>query len=185
MRRNRCTLLGITLIAFFLSATSAMALRCGAGAGMGGCGCCGSGLNSLSFYQIPNLTPEQSEKMAQLQKAQIEKTADLKTERAVKEIELNQILSQPQPQKDLALQLQKEISGLTSQLQQHCLTKQIEMRSILTDEQRAQLPNGPGLRAPVSSGCMKRSGPPPCQGCGPGSPRGCRGQMGGCGAGCW
>ena len=183
MKRNRGTLLGITLITFFLSATNAMALRCGAGGGMGGCGWCGSGPNSLSFYQIPNLTTEQSEKMAQLQKAQIEKTAALRTERAVKEIELNQLLSQPQPQKDLALQLQKEISSLTSQLQQHCLTKQIEMRSILTDEQRAQFPYGPGPRANASSGWMKRNGPPPCQGCGQGSPRGCRGQRGSCG--CW
>jgi Spy/CpxP family protein refolding chaperone len=185
MKKNRCALLGITLITFFLSGTSAMALRCGAGGGMGGYGCCGSGPNNRLLYQVSNLTAEQSEKMAQLQKAQIEKTAALRTELAIKEIELNQLLSQPQPQKDLALQLQKEISTLASQLQQHCLAKQIEMRSILTDEQRAQLPCGPGPCANASSGWMQGNGPPPFQGFGPGSPRGFRGQRGGRGPCCW
>lgn len=181
MNKIRSTLLGFTLITFFLSASSAMAFRCGAGGGMGGCGWCGSGPNSLSLYDVPNLTAEQSKKLAHYQKTHIEETSALRTELAVKKIELNQLLAQPQPQKDEALQLQKEVSTLASQLKQKCLSKQIEMRSTLTDEQRAQLPYGPGPRANASSGWMKRNGPPPCQGCGPGSPGGCRGQRGGCG----
>jgi len=185
MKRIRCMLIGITLITFFLSAVSALAFECGAGRGMGGCGWCGSGPNSLSLYEVPNLTAEQSEKLAQLQKAHIEETSALRSELAVKRIELNQILVQPQPQKDEALKQQKEISNLTLQLQQKCLSRNIEMRSILTDEQRAQLPFGPGLRTNASLGWMRGNGPPFGQGFGPGSPRGLRGNRGGCGPCCW
>jgi Spy/CpxP family protein refolding chaperone len=185
MKKIRCTLLGITLITFSLFAGSAMAFTCGAGGGMGGCGWCGSGPNSLSFNEVPNLTAEQSEKLAQLQKAHIEKTSSLRTELAVKKIELDQLLAQPRPQKDPALQLQQEISTLASQLHQKCLSKHIEMRSILTNEQIAQLPFRPGPRANASAGWMKGNWPPRGQGFGPGSPRGFRGQRGGCGSCCW
>lgn len=185
MKRIRCAFIGITLITFFLSAVSAMAFRCGAGGGIRGCGWCGSGPNSLSLYVIPNLTAEQSEKLAYYQKAHIEETAALRTELAIKHIELNQLLAQPQPQKDPVLQLQKEISTLTSQLQQKCLSRRLEMGSILTEEQVAQLPYGPGPRANASLGWMKGNGPPRGQGFGPGSPGGFRGQRGGCGSCCW
>jgi Spy/CpxP family protein refolding chaperone len=185
MKRIRSTLIGITLITFFLSAASAMAFRCGAGGGMGGCGWCGSGPNSLPLYEIPNLTAEQSEKLAHYQKAHIEETSALRTELAVKQIELNQLLAQPEPQKDPALQLQKEISTLTAQLQQQCLSRRLEMGSILTEEQRAQFPYGPGPCANASAGWMKGNGPPRGQGFGPGSPGGFRGQRGGCGSCCW
>jgi Spy/CpxP family protein refolding chaperone len=184
MKTIICTFIGITLITFFLSAVSAMAFRCGAGGGMGGCGWCGSGPNSLSLYEVPNLTAEQSEKLAQFQKAHIEETSALRTELAVKKIELNQLLAKPQPLKDPALQLQKEISNLKSQLQQKCLSRQIEMRSILTDEQRTQLAYGPGPRSNASSGWMRGNGAPRGQGCGPGSPGGFRSQGGGCGSCC-
>ena len=182
MKRSRCSFIGITLITFFLSAGSAMAFRCGAGGGMGGCGWCGSGPNSLSLYEVPNLTAEQSEKLAQFQKAHIEETAALRTEIAIKQIELNQLLAQPQPQKDPALQLQKEISNLSSQLQQKCLSRHLEMGSILTEEQSAQLRNGPGPRANTSPGWMRGDGPPRGQGFGPGR---FRGRGGGCGSCCW
>lgn len=185
MKRIRYTFIGITLITFFLSASSAMAFRGGAGGGMGGCGWCGSGPNSLSFYGVPNLTAEQSEKLAHFQKAHIEETSALRTELSIKRIELNQLLAQPQPQKDEALQLQKEISTLQSQLQQKCLTRQIEMGSILTDEQRARFPYGPGPRAKASFGWMKGNGHSPGQGFVPGSPRGFGGNRGGCGPCCW
>ena len=184
MKTIRCTFIGITLITFFLSAVSAMAFRCGAGGGMGGCGWCGSGPNSLSLYEVPNLTAEQSEKLAQFQKAHIEETSALRTELAVKKIELNQLLAKPQPLKDPALQLQKEISNLKSQLQQKCLSRHLEMRSILTEEQRTQLPYGPGPRLNASSGWMRGNGAPRGQGCGPGSPGGFRSQGGGCGSCC-
>ena len=182
MKRIRCTFIGITFITFFLSAVSAMAFRCGGGGGMGGCGWCGSGPNSLSLYAIPYLTAEQSEKLASYQKAHIEETSALRTELAIKHIELNQLLAQPQPQKDPALQLQKEISTLTSQLQQKCLSRRLEMGSILTEEQRAQFPYGPGPRSDASLGWMKGSGPPRGRGFGPG---GFRGQRGGSGSCCW
>ena len=184
MKRIRCTFIGITLITFFLSAASAMAFRCSAGGGMGGCGWCGNGPNSLSLYEVPNLTAEQSEKLAHYQKAHIEETSALRTDLAVKKIELNQLLAQPQPQKDPALQLQKEISNLKSQLQQKCLSRHLEMGSILTEEQRAQLPYGPGSCANASLGWMKGNGPPRGQGFGPGSPGGFRGQGRGCGSCC-
>ena len=181
MKTIRCTFIGITLITFFLSAVSAMAFRCGAGGGMGGCGWCGSGPNSLSLYEVPNLTAEQSEKLAQFQKTHIEETSALRTELAVKKIEFNQLFAKPQPLKDPAIQLQNEISTLASQLQQKCLSRHLEMRSILTEEQRTQLPYGPGPRLNASSGWMRGNGAPRGQGWGPG---GFRSQGGGCGSCC-
>lgn len=185
MKKTLSALIGITIIMLFIAAECALAFRCGGGRGVGGYGCWGSGWNRFSFEGIPNLTAEQSQKLAQLQKAHIEETSALRTALAVKALELDQFLAQPRAQKDEALKLQKEISALRAQLEQQCLTRHIELGTILTDEQRTQLPYGPGTRGRGPSGWMREPGLPPGQGYGPGGPGLYRGGWGGCGPCCW
>ena len=84
MKKITLMLLGIFLICSFFGVTSALAECCGSGRGMGGCGCGGWGPNSLVSSSVENLTPEQSEKLATLQKNHIQETAALKTDLAVK-----------------------------------------------------------------------------------------------------
>jgi Spy/CpxP family protein refolding chaperone len=181
MKKIGLVLAGAAVLIFSLSASSAVAHRYGGGRGMSGCGWCGMGPNAFSPYLIPNLTQEQSGKLANLQKKHIEETSQLRTSLAVRGIEMDQLLDQPQPNTDEVLAKQKELNSLQSQLQEKCLRRQMEMRSLLTDEQRSELTNrfdrdddqfGPGM------------GGGPRQGKGSGRGKGYGG--GGCGYGpCW
>jgi Spy/CpxP family protein refolding chaperone len=137
----------------------------------------------LSPFALPNLTQEQSGKLADLQKKHIEETSQLRTSMAVKGIELDQLLDQSQPNTETIIAKQKEISNLQSQLQEKCLRRQVEMRSLLTDEQRAELMNRFDRDDQFGPGWMG-SGGGPRQGKGSGRGRGYGG--GGCGYGpCW
>ena len=164
--------LGIALVGFFLFANSAMAWRCGVGRGMGGYGWgCGMGKGICWSYGFPNLTAEQSAKLADLQKKHIEETSNLRSELAVKRIEFNQLIAQPQPNSEEVMAKQKELTNLQSQLQQKCLRNQLEMRKILTEEQLSQLQYGYDLDDNFLPGQMRGYGPPQGQGFGPGRGR--------------
>lgn len=182
MKKFTLMLLGIFLICSFFEVTSALAGCCGAGRGMGGCGCGGWGLNSLVSSSVENLTPEQLEKLATLQKNHIQETATLRTDLAVKRIERDQLLSQPQPRRDEILAKQREITDLQSQLQQKALTRELEIRTFLTDEQLTQLNYGYGPNGNFST--VRSAGPSPGQAFGPGRGRGCMNQRGRCSS-CW
>ena len=166
MKQSKLTLLGITLICTFLLTSSAMAWRGGMGRGMGGCGL---GPDGWMFFSVPNLTEEQSAKLTDRQKSFIANTSNLRSDLAVKRMELNQLLRQSQPKTEEVMAKQKELSDLQSQLQQKCLSKQLDMRKILTDEQRSQLPPyGYGPRANMPPGWMRGFGPSQGQSFGPG-----------------
>jgi Spy/CpxP family protein refolding chaperone len=144
MKKIGLVLAGTAVVVLLLSASHAMAFRYGCGRGMGGwggCGWCGMSPNAFSPSWIPNLTQEQSGKLADLQKKHIEETSQLRTSLAVKGIEIDQMLDQPQPNTEEILAKQKDMSNLQSQLQEKCLRRQMEMRSLLTDEQRSELFN--------------------------------------------
>jgi Spy/CpxP family protein refolding chaperone len=141
MKKIGFVLAGIACVIFLMTASSAEAQRCGFGRGMGGCGWCGMGPNALSPFWLPNLTQEQSGKLADLQKKHIEETSQLRTSLAVKGIEMDQLLDKPQPNTDEILAKQKEMNDLQTQLQEKCLRRQMDMRSLLTDEQRSALIN--------------------------------------------
>ena len=133
MKKSKLTLLGIAVISTFFLTSSAMAWRGGMGRGMGGGGLEPDG---CMFFSVPNLTEEQSAKLTDLQKSFIMNTSKLRSDLAVKRIELNQLIRQ-------------------SQLQKKCLSKQLDMRKILTDEQLSQLPPygyGPGANIPPGWG---------------------------------
>jgi Spy/CpxP family protein refolding chaperone len=140
------------------------------------------GPNAFNPSWLPNLTQEQSGKLADMQKKHIEETAQLRTSLAVKGIELDQLLDQAQPNTEAVLAKQKEMSGLQTQLQEKCLRRQMEMRSLLTDEQRAELINRFDRDDQFGPGWMGGGGPR--QGKGSGRGKGYGG--GGCGYGpCW
>ena len=162
-----------------LITSSALAWNCGLGRGWGEGGWCGCGPNNPSFSWVPNLTVEQSEKLTNLQKKHIEETLALRTERATKNIELDQLLAQPQPKTEEILLKQKELSNVQSQLDKKYLSKQLEMREILTEEQLSHIQYGLGTNENVLSGQMSGYVPPQGQGFGPGRAR-TWGHRGGC-----
>jgi Spy/CpxP family protein refolding chaperone len=182
MKKIGCVLAGTVCLIFLMIASNADAQRYGWGRGMGGWGgWCGMGPNAFNPSWIPNLTQEQSGKLAELQRKHIEETAQLRTSLAVKGIELDQLLDQSHPDTEAMLAKQKELSGLQSQLQEKCLRRQVKMRSLLTDEQRAELMNRFDRDDQFGPGWMG-GGPWQRQGFGRG--RGYGG--GGCGYGpCW
>lgn len=182
MKKIGFVLTGVAVVIFLLSASNALAFRYGGGRGMGGYGWCGMGPNVFGPSGIPDLTQEQSGKLADLQKKHIEETAQLRTKLGVQGIEMDQLLDQPQPNMEAILAKQKEISSLQSQLQEKCLRRQIEMRSLLTDEQRSELANRFYRDDEFYPGWTRGAGPRQGQGFGRG--RGCGG--GGMGYGpCW
>lgn len=184
MRKTTCMFLGIALISAFLLDTSALAQGYGMKRGMGERGY-GMGPGTFRLFDVPHLTEEQSVKMADLQKSFIQETSKLRSEIAIKRIELNQLLAKTRPTGEDILAKQKELSQLHSELQQKCLNNQLEMRTILTDEQLSYIPFGPGFLPPgYSQGQMRGYGPPQGRGYGPGRQRPC-GNRWGCRQGWW
>jgi hypothetical protein len=114
MKKFTFIVMGIILITSLLFTDTALAWNCGVGRGWGEGGWCGCGPDNLSFSWVPNLTVEQSDKIANLQKTHIEEASALRTERAIKNIELDQLLAQPHPKPEELLLKQKELSNLQS-----------------------------------------------------------------------
>lgn len=166
MKKSKLALLGIAVMGTLFLASSAMALRGGMGRGMGGCGL---GPDGCVYFSVPNLTEEQSAELTDCQKRFVMDTSKIKSDLAVKRIELNQLLRESQPKTEAVMAKQKELSDLQSQLQKKCLSKQLNVRNILTDEQLSQLPPygyAPGSHTPP--GWMKGYGPLQGQTFGPG-----------------
>ena len=182
MKRITFMLLGLFLISSLFCATGALAGCCGGGGGMGRCGCFGCGPNSFLSSSVENLTSEQSDKLATLQKNHIQETGTLRTDLVLKRIERDQLLAQPQPNRDEILSKQREITDLQAQLQQKALTRELELRTILTAEQLKQLNYGYGPDPNLLPGWG--AGPPTGQGFGPGRGRGLMKPRGRCGS-CW
>ena len=184
MKKTTFIFLGIALISAFLLASSAIAQGYGMGRGMGGRGC-GMGPGTCWLFDVPNLTEEQSAKMTDLQKGFIKETSKLRSELAVKSIELNQLLTKTRPTVEEVMSKQKELTQLQSELKQKCLSNQLEMRTILTDEQLSQIPYRSGSPSPnYSQGQMSGYGPPQGLGYGPGKGR-AWGNRWGCRQGGW
>ena len=184
MKKTTFIFLGIALISAFLLASSAIAQGYGMGRGMGGRGF-GMGPGTCWLFDLPNLTEDQSAKMTDLQKGFIKETSKLRSELAVKRIELNQLLAKTRPTVEEVTAKQKEFTQLQSEIQQKCLSNQLEMRTILTDEQLSQIPYRSGSPSPnYSQGQMRGYGPPQGLGYGPGRGR-AWGNRWGCRQGWW
>jgi Spy/CpxP family protein refolding chaperone len=108
----------------------------GAGPGYGPRGAWGPGLN---------LTPEQTQKMQDLQENFFKGSLTLRNEMQIKQLELRTLWAQTNPDQEKLLAKQKEINALRTQLQEKATQNRLEMRKILTPEQQAQLgAYGPG-----------------------------------------
>jgi Spy/CpxP family protein refolding chaperone len=136
-----------------------------------------------------DLTQDQSTKLKTLHQAFWKDTSTLKVKIDQKQLELNGLLLEPNPDAGNAAKLQKEISELQTQFNDKRINYQLESRKILTAEQIAQLPPG----CTLGFGNLM-SEPGPGYGCGMGPGYGCgkgmgcgygRGYGGGRGCGWW
>jgi Spy/CpxP family protein refolding chaperone len=172
MKKIILALMGVALISTLLLTSGAIAWRDGQGMGkrgMGG-GRMGMGMGPGTCWasRFPDLTTEQSAKLTDLQKRFIEGTSKLRSEVAVKRIELDQLLAQPQPNTEEVMATQKEFLNLQSQLQQKCLSNQLEIRKIVPEEQFSQFSNRLGPGSYASPGGKQGYGPSQRRDFGPG-----------------
>jgi zinc resistance-associated protein len=121
-----------------------------------------------------NLAQDQSTKLNSLRQSFWKDTVAFNTRIDQKQLELNSLLLEPNPDSQKVVKLQKEISELQTQFNDKRINYQLESRKILTPEQIAQLPPGctPGFGNLMC-------GPSPGYGCGMGP-----GYGGGRGMGC-
>jgi zinc resistance-associated protein len=126
-----------------------------------------------------NLTEDQQKKLDTLYQAYGKDVAKLNNKLGQKQLEMNNLLLEPNPDQSRVASLQKELSGLQSDLNDKRMTYQLEARKILTPEQVAQLPPGCSFGFGYMMG-----GYGPGYGCGKGPGYGCgRGTGYGCGMG--
>jgi Spy/CpxP family protein refolding chaperone len=164
--------ISMLFIATLMWAFSAQAQGWGRGGGGRGAGPGGQG----DTFGI-NLTQDQSTKLNTLHQAFLKDTSNLNVKIEQKQLELNSLLLEPNPDSGKVTKLQKEISDVQLQLSEKRVSYQLEARKILTTEQIAQLPPGCTLGFGNLMG-----GPGPGYGCGMGP--GCGGGRGmGCGYG--
>jgi Spy/CpxP family protein refolding chaperone len=121
-----------------------------------------------------NLTESQLAELEKLEKKHFSDSGKLKEEIWAKSEELDNLLSESEPDPDKARVLQREISDLKAKMAENKLNFQLEVRKVVPD-------------APLGRGYARRHGAEFHHGCcGPHGPYGHRGPQGGHGYGpCW
>jgi len=99
---------------------------------------------------VPNLTPEQSQKLQELQQSHFNEIAPLQNQMFSKRAEMRMLWSQANPDAGKIEAKQREIQELETQLREKATQHQLAVRQILTPEQLAQMPGmgygmGPGM----------------------------------------
>jgi len=102
----------------------------------------GSGPGWWPNAQGLNLSEEQQKSIDSLYQAFRKDSASLQNKIGQKQLELNSLLLQPDPDAEKAAALQKEISDLQAQFNEKRINYQLDARKILTSDQIAQLPPG-------------------------------------------
>jgi zinc resistance-associated protein len=139
----------------------------------------GTGPGWRSDFSGLNLTEDQQKKLDSLYQTYGKDVAKLHNTLGQKQLEMNSLLLEPNPDQSKVTNLQKELSGLQSSLNDKRINYQLEARKILTPEQVAQLPPGCSLGFGTMMG-----GSGPGYGCGRGPGYGCgKGSGYGCGMG--
>ena len=128
----------------------------------------GMGPGWRSDFSGINLTEDQQKKLDTLYQAYGKDVAKLNNKLGQKQLEMNSLLLEPNPDQSRVASLQKELSGLQSDLNDKRINYQLEANKILTPEQVAQLPPGCSL----GFGSMM-GGYAPGYGCGRGPGYGC------------
>lgn len=81
---------------------------------------------------VPNLTPEQSQKVLTLQQAHLEKITPIQQELYSKKLELRRLWLEQNPDQARINALQKEIFDLVDQLQQESTKLRTEILKVIT-----------------------------------------------------
>ncbi len=102
----------------------------------------GSGPGWRSDFLGLNLTDTQQKQLDNLYQSYRKEVATLYNKMGQKQLELNSLLLETNPEHSRVTALQKEISDLQANLNDRSVTYQLEARKILTPEQIAQLPPG-------------------------------------------
>lgn len=105
----------------------------------------GFGGPTFGVPPIPDLTPEQSERIQALRDRFLEEIELLQQALYTKGTELRTLWSSPDPDAAAVTAKQKEILDVQSKFQEKATTLGLEIRKVLTAEQLAELPAfGPG-----------------------------------------
>ena len=162
------------LIVLLLTSTVAAEARwwkSGSGGGRG------MGPGWRSDFAGLNLTEDQQKKLDSLYQSYGKDVAKLNNTLGQKQLEMNGLLLEPNPDQGKVTSLQKELSGLQSNLNDKRISYHLAARKILTPEQLAQLPPGCSLGFGSMIGGYGSG-----YGCGRGTGYGCgRGPGYGCG----
>jgi Spy/CpxP family protein refolding chaperone len=120
---------------------------------------------------IPDMTPEQQEKIDALRVAQVKQMAPMRADLRVKEIELDALWRAEEPDAKKIIAKVKEIGDIKEKIEVARINHQFEVRKLLTPEQRKAM-RSMGMRPGMMGRGMRRG------------MRGMmRGQMGGCSMG--
>jgi Spy/CpxP family protein refolding chaperone len=129
------------VITLLFSASLALAGPGGRGMGGGGYGRGGSGYGMTpSGGANPNLTPEQSTKLQQLQATHLKEMNELQNQMFGKQAEMRTLWSEPNPDREKILAKDREISELQGQMTEKATRYRLDYQNQLTDEQKSQLP---------------------------------------------
>jgi Spy/CpxP family protein refolding chaperone len=107
---------------------------------------------------MPDLTPEQQEKMDALRTAHIKAMAPLHADLKVKEIEIEALWRADEPDAKKIVAKVKEMGDIREKMEVASINHRFEMRKVLTPEQRKAMKKmgmGPGMMG-KGKGCGKR-----------------------------
>jgi Spy/CpxP family protein refolding chaperone len=171
--KNTLTITALIVLLLTSAVAEAQCWKSGTGGGRG------MGPGWRSDFSGLNLTEDQQKKLDSLYQAYGKEVAKLHNKLGQKQLEMNSLLLESNPDQSRVANLQKELSGLQSNLNDKHINYQLEARKILSPEQIAQLPPGCSLGFETMMG-----GYGPGYGCGRGPGYGCgKGPGYGCGMG--
>lgn len=129
----------IAVLALTVAVASAGPGGWGGGGGMGRGPGMGPGYGRL-YSELPDLTPDQIQKMEELRKKHWAEMAPLQNERLAKRSELRALWAEPNPNQEKILAKQRELAELDLRLREKMTRHRFEVHSLLTPEQRERLP---------------------------------------------
>jgi Spy/CpxP family protein refolding chaperone len=112
---------------------------------------------------MPELTIEQEKQIADLKMKLIKETEPIKTELKIKQMELQALWKEDNPDAKKILAKTKEISALRASLQEKMINHKLAILKILTPEQRKMMKGKMGMRC---MGCYDGDGCGMGSGCG-------------------
>jgi len=92
-----------------------------------------------------NLTDEQVSSLKDLREAFMRDTLEWRNDLAIKRLDLQDLMRQPQADPNQILNRQREVSDLESKIQERMVLFQLGIRKVLTPEQIKLLPPGWGF----------------------------------------